>query len=313
MGMAGLGASATGSCYLDVPAFLRATTGQETASLLGLNTTLTGSGTLAAGATTLPVAASAGWAPGPLWLLDGPFSEVAQVVDAPDATHLTLAAPGTAYAHAPGVSLSQAGRAGCLAEVLLRASAWIEGYCAQGMPGDRSLFATPRTERWGMPGAHAWLDRDAVLVLRPGHFPVQSVSVLALNDGIGGTLSLDVAQALIESGGRLIELAQPGSLAARAGGALTGLVLGISRSRRGWATVTYSGGIPVGSVPRDIEQACVWMASELLAQRRNPTGAAEVRLGKMGLLQRPRTDPNGTSLLLLRAREALEPYRERGV
>ena len=72
------------SAYIDVPAYLRAATNQETASLLGLNTTIAGGGTLPAGATTLPVASSAGWAAGPLWLLDGPFSEVAQVVAAPD-------------------------------------------------------------------------------------------------------------------------------------------------------------------------------------------------------------------------------------
>ncbi len=74
--MAGtLGASA----YLDVPGYLRATSGQETASLLGLNTTLGGAGTIVAGTTTLPVAASAGWVAGPLWILDGPYCEVAQV------------------------------------------------------------------------------------------------------------------------------------------------------------------------------------------------------------------------------------------
>jgi len=60
------------SAYLDVPGFLRAATNQETASLLGLNTTLGGATTLAAGAVSLPVAASAGWSAGPIWLLDGP-------------------------------------------------------------------------------------------------------------------------------------------------------------------------------------------------------------------------------------------------
>src|SRR5947209_5373601 len=100
------------SAYLDVPGYLRAATGQETASLLGLNTTLGGSGTIAAGTTALPVAASSGWAAGSLWILDGPYSEVAQVTGAPDGTHLTLAAPGTAFAHAAGISASQAGASG---------------------------------------------------------------------------------------------------------------------------------------------------------------------------------------------------------
>ena len=150
------------SAYLDVPVYLRAATNQETVSLLGLNATLVGAASLAAGAVSLTVSSSAGWVAGPLWLLDGPWSEVAQVTGSVDATHLTLAAPGTRWPYAPGISLSQAGATGSLAEVILRASAWIEGYCQQGTATDRSLYALSRTEQWDMPGARAWLDRDVV-------------------------------------------------------------------------------------------------------------------------------------------------------
>ena len=83
-------------------------------------------------------------------------------------------------AHAPGVSASQAGAGGSLAEVILRASAWIENYCQQGTTADHSLFALSRTEKWGMPGRRALLDVDGTLVMRPGHFPVQSVASLAV-------------------------------------------------------------------------------------------------------------------------------------
>lgn len=136
-----LGASA----YLDVPAYLRAATNLETASLLGLNTTLGGGSTIAAGTTSLPVASSTAWSAGPLWLLDGPSSEVCQVTASADGAHLTLAAPGTRFAHAPNVSASQGGASGSLADAILRASAWIEGYCRQGSGAtDRSLFAVPQ-------------------------------------------------------------------------------------------------------------------------------------------------------------------------
>jgi hypothetical protein len=121
------------------------------APLLGLNTALGGSSSIAAATTTLPVAASAGWAVSPLWLLDGLSSEMVQVTGAPDGTHLTLAPPGTALAHASGVSASQAGTAGPLAEANLRACGWIENYRRQGSAaGDRSLYALSWTERWGM-------------------------------------------------------------------------------------------------------------------------------------------------------------------
>lgn len=300
------------SAYLDVPGYLRATTGQETASLVGLNTTLGGSGTIAAGATSLPVVASAGWAAGALWILDGPYSEVAQVTGSADGTHLTLAAPGTAFAHAAGVSASQAGTGGSLAEALLRASAWMENYCRQGSAtGDRSLYSVSRTERWGMPGTRAWLDGDDVLATRPGHFPVQAVASLAVTLTDGTALSLDVSQAQVVSSGRLIEVPvvlAPGAYPVVPSGPL------LSRWRRQWVSVTYTGRIAVGqgtTAPYDVQQACVWVTSELLGQRRNPWGAARVRQGKFELEARLRGDLSGDSILLLQAKAALEAYRAR--
>ncbi|HKW22924.1 MAG TPA: hypothetical protein VJO13_16175 [Ktedonobacterales bacterium] len=292
------------SAYLDVPGYLRAATNQETASLLGLNTTLGGATILAAGAVSLPVAASAGWSVGPIWLLDGPWSEVAQVTGLADSTHLTLAAPGTLWPHTPGISVSQGGAAGSLAETILRASAWMEGYCQQGTAADRSLYALSRTEQWGMPGTRAWIDRDAIAVVRPGHFPVQSVSALTLDQGEAGAFALDIAQVRLPSDGRLIEAPL-----------LAGIdpLLALSRSHRAWISVTYVGGITPGALPYDLAQACVWITSELLAERRNPTGAARIRQGKFELQARPWGDRSGDSTLLLQAKAALEPYRAQAI
>jgi hypothetical protein len=61
--------------------------------------------------------------------------------------------------------------------------------------------------------------------------------------------------------------------------------------------------------PYDLAQACVWITSELLAERRNPSGAARVRQGKFELQARPWGDRSGDSTLLLQAKAALEPYR----
>jgi len=296
------------SVYVDVPAYLRAATNQETASLIGLNTTLTDAAL--AGTATLAVAGSAGWAAGPAWILDGPWSELAQLVDAPDGAHVTLSAPGTRFDHGAGASLSQSGPAGALAEVILRASGWIENYCRQGaMAGDRSLFAVSRSERWGMPTGRAWLDRDGVLALRPGHFPVQAVDALGVEFGPGRGVSFDVSQIELAGDRRLIEVPY------RAAGSLTPgqqLLLGmrtLSRDIRQWVTLTYTGGLMPGSVPGEVEQACIWVVSDLLAVRRNPAGAAVVRQGKFELSARLRGDPTGDSILLMRAKEALAPYR----
>lgn len=176
----GLGLSA----YIDVPAFLRAPANQETASLLGMNTTVGSS--QPAGTTALQVASSTAWSAGLAWILDGPSSEVVTITGSADGTHVTLAAPGTAFAHNAGVSISQAGSKGSLAETILRASAWIENYCQQGTAaGDRSLYALSRTERFGMPTVRAYIDSDTVLTVMPGHFPVQSVSAISIELGYG--------------------------------------------------------------------------------------------------------------------------------
>ena len=289
------------SAYLDIGDYLRAATNQETASLLGLNTTLASG--VAAGALTLPVASSVGWVAGPIWLLDGPWTEVAQVVSAPDSATLTLAAPGLVQAHATGVSASQAGPAGALAETLLRASAWVENYCRQGVAGDRSLFALPRVERLALPGPRAWLEPDGALVARPARFPVQSVTALTVETSPGAALALDVTHIELASDGRLIELPA-------AALSVPSPTPGLTRSARAWLSLSYTGGPAMpAAAPYDLRQACIWVASDLLGQRRNPTGAAALRMGGFELQARPRTDPTGDSLLLLRAKAALQAYR----
>ncbi|HEV8191770.1 MAG TPA: hypothetical protein VGP82_09845 [Ktedonobacterales bacterium] len=208
------------SAYIDVADYLRAATNVETASLLGLNTVL-------GGMTAVPS-----------WLLDGPYSEKVQVTGALDGKHLTLAAPGTLFAHAPGVSATQAGSSGALAELLLRASAWIASYCRHdASAGDRSLLAVSRSERWGMPGTRAWLDRDRVLCLRPGHFPVQSVATLALESAPGDALSLDIARIELASSERLVEI--PLAADPLQSGPLTLAREGLSHRRRQWVVTTY--------------------------------------------------------------------------
>jgi hypothetical protein len=388
-----------------VPTYIRAPTGQEAASLLGLSATVGGGSSVPAGTLSLPVVTSAGWAAGPLWLLDGPTSEVVQVTGAPDATHLTLAAPGTALAHAPGVSASQTGAGGSLAEVILRASAWIENYCQQGTSADRSLVALGRTEKWGMPGRRALLDVDGALVMRPGHFPVQSVASLSIMLPSGVIQGVDVSLAQITGEGRLIEA----PLVFTGGAPVAILPTALSRAGRQWVIVTffpgaqaaafrhgdsagrpfmrairafvpntfrflaqgengyvggcfmgcspdhpaaaqaargragpsrkvfpvlvgsdtpyefpagsenpralavgsvkYTGGFVAGAVPYDVQQACIWMVSELLSARRNPSGVATVKQGTSELVARPWRDVTGDSILLVQAKAALSAWR----
>ena len=298
------------SAYLDVPGYLRSAANQETASLLGLSTTTAGS--QPAGATSLAVASSSGWASGPAWLLDGPSSEQVQVTGSADGTHLTLAAPGTALAHGAGVSISQGGTGGALAELILRASAWIESYCRQGtIATDRSLYAATRTERWSMPTSRAYLDRDSVLVVRPSHFPIASLSTLSIEFGQGQSLSFDTTQVELASAGRLIQLPYLLAASPAPGQQLLLESAGLSRARRQWAVISYVAGLTSGALPYDIQLACSLIVSDLLALRQNPGGVAEVRLGKKALVAHQRGDRTADSLLMRRAKDALEPYKER--
>ena len=294
------------NAYLDIGDVLRAGANQETASLLGLNSTLTAGASV--DALTLTVASSTGWAAGPVWLLDGPYSEVAQVTAAPSGTSLTLAAPGAAYAHAAGVSVSQAGTAGALAETILRASAWVENFCRQGTPNDRSLFAMARVERLGMPSRRAWLEPDGTLVVRASHFPIQSVTALSVETAPGAALALDTTQIETPSMGSLLEV--PATALNGASGGASPISPALTRAGRAWLSLGYTGGPAApGAVPYDLRLACLWVVSDLLAQRRNPTGAAAVRMGSFELQARPRTDPTADSILLAQAKAALQIYR----
>jgi hypothetical protein len=163
-----------------------------------------------------------------------------------------------------------------------------------------------------MPSMRAYLDRDRVLALMPGHFPIQSVSALAVEFGEGQSLTLDATQIELPSSARVLEIPYLLQSGVTLGAQLFLDTRGLSRSLRQWATITYVGGVTVGAVPYDIEQAAVWMTSDLLSQRQNPTGAAEQSLGKRRLVQRQRGDLVGDSILLLRAHDALEAYRAGG-
>ena len=301
------------SVYIDIGVFLRAPTGQETASLLGLNTATGGTATLPAGTVTLPVENATGWVAGSLWLLDGPWSEQVEVTGSPDSTHLTLSGSGTAFAHGPGVSASQSGTAGSLAETLVRASNWVDGYCQQGTSFDRSLFASQRTERWAIPGRRGGLDVDGILWVRPGHFPVQAVTGLMVDAGYGQTTDLDSTQAEVTSDGRMVEIPALTLAPVTAGAAATPGLDRSSRFRRQWVSIIYLGGFTPGELPYGIQQATIWVASEMLAQRRNPSGAALLRQGKFEMQLRLRGDPVDESLLLSKARAALEPFRDTGM
>src|SRR5579875_3193298 len=196
------------SCYVDVPGFVRGAMGVETASLLGGDSVLASAVTQ--GATSLSVTDGTNFAAGVGWILDGPNSEQIALSGVAGTT-LTLSA-GVQAAHGAGACVATGGTAGALPDVLVRASAWVEGYCGQGKPGNASdpqLWAQARNERYRLPGPHAVLDPAGVLTVRPLHFPVQAVTALMLDWGQGQTWSLDVTQIEFPESARSFDVPPP--------------------------------------------------------------------------------------------------------
>jgi hypothetical protein len=303
------------SCYVDVPAFVRGAMGIETASLLGGNSQLASAA--AQGATSLVVADGTNFAAGVGWILDGASSELITIASVSGAT-LTLG-EGTQAAHGAGVCVATGGASGSLAEALVRASAWVEGYCGHGRPGNASdplLFALSRSERYRLPGPHATLDPAGVLTVRPLHFPVQAVSALTLDWGLGQTWTLDVTQLEFPGTARSFDVPPPlpvtgttGFVGAPGGWPRAWSDIALSRSGPLWVALTYIGGLTASALPYDFVQAVSWVACHLLGYRENPTGAAERRMGKKALVSRLRGDLGDESLLLADAKRALAGYR----
>lgn len=298
------------SVYCDVPDFVNnATANQETLSVVGLNTTLSSACTL--GATTLAITSNANVPATPCmaWLLDGAQSEVVTIT-ATTATTATLLS-GTLAAHASGVSLSTAGTNGCLADTITRASAIMEEYCHQGPDnGDWSLYAQSRTEVYQMPTLRCAFDRDNVLLVRPYHFPVTALTSISIQMGATTPATLNLSNYVIPTGGRAIEV----PYAVLQGTFPSAAYIGrpFPRDMTGYATVAYTGGACNGTtfatVPAMLRQVCFLITQDLLSTRRNPTGAAELVLGKMTLTTRLRGDLSGNSTFIIQTLRYLQPW-----
>ncbi len=316
------------STYADLVDFLsNMSVGTETASLVGGNTALAAA--VSAGATSFTAFASAGFlnpagqvpsasVPVNTYLLDGANSEnasVASITGAVSPFTFNLAAGTTLQAaHNAGINVASAGTQGCLADILVRAAAWVESICKQGPDGatDRTLYAKSRVEKIAGPSQfRAAFDPDGTFILRPYHWPVTAVATLTIQMGAVTAQTIDLTFLQLPDAAKSIRIP-----AAQALGTSPPIVTYVSsfwpRNYPFMATLTYTGGpIPaatLSSVPADIRQATQHIALHLLAYRRNPYGAADIHQGDFSISARLRGDTSGKSLLLLDAERMLEPY-----
>ncbi len=302
--------------YTDVVDFLaNAASNQETASLVGGNATLQVG--VSAGAQSLNVGTAQAFPTSPTtfqaWILDGPNSEAIYGCTY-SGSILTIPAPGTAYPHAAGVSISSAGTAGCLASAIRDASALMETICQQGRDaGDRSLWQKSRVETLSGPNAsRAHFDRDSSLVLRPYHFPVASVASVQVQVLAQTAVGIDTTYLVLPDGARTVIIPVASALGTPPPSIAGQLWTAFPRHRNFWVTLTYTGGAVAGTtldaVPSDLRRACFFLTQDILANRRNPGGWAMYRVGDVTIEARLRGDTEGKSLLYKAAAELLEPY-----
>jgi hypothetical protein len=309
------------NCYLDVPGFL------ASQPALPLSDVLTGNSVLAAavlaGATALTVQSAVGYGGGvgfqagfPVYILDGPNTEVVQVLSVSGVT-LTLGAnetntgtTGCAFPHAAGVSVSSGGPLGALGDTLLAASSWAEEFCQQGSPTDRGFFSTSRTEKLPMPSTRAYVDRDFGLVLRPHWYPVTAVTAISIEFSPGTGTTFDPTQAEFDTSGLYVKVPQ---LTPVSGGYPTlGGFTFYNRGATMWASLTYTAGFAQQAVPWNFRRAVSFAAREYLAYAQNPTGAAEVRQGDVMIMARMRgsagKESSADSVFMTQAKTLLQPY-----
>ncbi len=293
--------------YITIADYLRSPSGHDTTTLVGNVETL--SSGIAAGATSLPVSPAlvvAQVSGDRITIFDGANSEVV-TVGAAGATIGATSIPvsATQFAHGAGTSLCSDGTQGSLADMIVNASAQLERYCRQPL-----LQATYSNERLPLRSMRAAVTRDYQLVLRPKRFPVQAVSAVTASVNNGTTLTLDVAQAFLDADQQLVTLAQMTTTS----GTMTfwgNLSPPILPTTPGWIQVSYTAGFAYSSLPFEIHQAAIWLTSDLLSDRQNPTGSAEMKLDNKQLVTRLRGDTSGRSVLVIRAYENLEPYRQK--
>jgi hypothetical protein len=317
--------------YIDLPTFLnQSAVNQETNSLVGMNTTLVGGsgGTYPAGSTTLAVGSTTGITnaspsannPATTWILDGLNSEIVSVT-AISGTTLTLTA-GTLAAHTNGTSISTAGTAGCLADMIHQASREVDNICCQGPEGvteydgtplstDRSLYAISRVETYEAPYGYAQFNVDNALTIYPYHFPARSVTSITVQVGAMTPVSMGTQYLTFSQGGRVVTVPYA-QLTSTPPNIQSYFVYPFSRNQETFLVMTYTGG-PIASaslsaVPGDIQRATMLLVADTMATRKNPYGAATARLGDEQHMFELRGDTAGKSLLWKDAAHRLQPY-----
>lgn len=293
--------------YLSVHDYLRAIQGQETASLIG-NLIRVNTGGVVLGATSLPVTPNTTVNLNQydiITIFDGSSTEEVTVTATTASGASSIPITATAFAHAAGVSCCSDGTYGSLAQAILDASAEVERICEQPL-----LQQTNTGEELPLRTTRAMIDNYSKLIVRARQFPITSVSALAIVFNAGNTVTLDTTQVLIDTLARFFTVPT-----IKTTGAGNNYVLGqyANPHQDGLVQITYQAGYVYSALPSVVRRAAVWLVSDILTDRINPTGAAESQQGKIKRVTYLRGDLSGETAIVKRARNALLPYSQSAI
>jgi len=288
--------------YITCFDYLRAPSGQETASLLGNIGHLSSS--VSTGATSLPTATLtvALNVYDQVYIFDGTNSEVAIVSFVASIGATRISVQPLQFSHNAGVPYCSDGANGSLASAILQASQRVETFCQQAL-----LQTTYASEQSPLRTLSANITSDGYLHFRTRHFPIQSVSALALVLDSVTTLTLDPTQCVFNSRAMSVDVPIVSTL-----GSTTQLLSAfppLTQLDPGWLQYSYVAGYAYTSLPADIQRACVLFTSEILSDRFNPMGAVVESMGKRHISQYARGRTTLESPAQIRAYELLTPYR----
>lgn len=290
--------------YISCFDYVRAATGQETASLVGNVMRLSGTHTAGALSLTVTPATTVDLSQyDRITIFDGSSTEVVIVsADTPmPATALSIQT-ALAFNHADGTACCSDGPSGSLADEIVSASDMLEDACLQ------PLLQHTNTDVLSLQTMRAAVDNAGVLTLRPMQFPVQSVSALTVTLPSGTVITLDATRAFLDSGGQIVtfqQLIPTGSVPFGSPFQTT-----LTQRLRGTVSLTYVAGYAYAALPPRVKKAAILFTSELIGRRSNPLGAEMVQLGKKMFKMSVSSDASAMSGLTKQAHDLLSSWKQ---
>jgi hypothetical protein len=153
----------------------------------------------------------------------------------------------------------------------------------------------------------ATIDTHYVLHFKPRHWPIQSLTAMAISAIVGNTTQYDPTQVFIDSDKQICTMPNMQPLPGVGSGQVPYPIWNVqSYFRTAQLQITYSAGFSV--IPPDVLEAAVLLTSDIIAKRLNPAGSPELRSGSRMEVAMIRGELTGDSLLFKRAKRILDNY-----